>query len=262
MKNTSFITILLLTSLTVAPVAVYSRDNVFAKSPVVLALERSYAKMQQRDYYRGAILDYDLLSRHTQVPLNVLQAAVEMSDKEGKSRNEFAIGFAESVGQYLAEGRDMKSAVHATLPNSSEHVVQLLQRAIEIATPSTNSETIRLRADNQGHFWGTASIEGKQVEMMLDTGASSVLLTQDDAYEVGIVLSKIAYDVPFYTAAGEKLFGSATVKSLSIFGTTFHNVPVYISPEQDPNGASLLGMSVLKNFSNVSFSGNQLVIRP
>ena len=269
MKPIKFAAFLLISGLTTIPGAVYSDSNVFSKSPVALARERSDARTrqlldeaQQRIYYRGAILDYDLLSGHTRVPQNVLKAAVGMSGKEGAERNAFVIEFAEAVGQHLAEGKGVRSAVHAVFPDEPDTADKLLQRAINLVKPHTSDDTIRLNADNNGHFWGTASVDGTEVTMLVDTGASSILLRQEDALDAGIDLSKIVYDVPISTAAGKTFFGTATVKNLEIFGATFHSVRVLISPLRDPNGSSLLGMSILRSFSSVSFSGSQLVINP
>jgi hypothetical protein len=184
MRTIKLAAFLFLFGLTITPGAVYSDGNIFSKSPVDLALERSDARtrqlldeIQQRAYYRGAILDYNLLARYTQVPLNVLQAAAEMSGKEGAERNAFVIGFAEAVGQYLAEGKDVRGAVYAVLPDRPKAADELLQRAINNRVkPHTSDDTIKLNADNNGHFWGTARIDGTEVTMLVDTGASYILL--------------------------------------------------------------------------------------
>ncbi|WP_281969106.1 retropepsin-like aspartic protease family protein [Roseovarius nanhaiticus] len=264
-----FISVLFILGFIAPPSVVYSSGNVFSKSPLELARERSDARTRQiledtqrQIYYRGAILDYDLLSGYTQVPPNILKAAAAMSSKEGREKNNFVIDFAETVGQYLAEGRGVRSAVHAVFPDDPRIADELLEYAISIAKPHTTDDTIRLNADSNGHFWATANIDGTEVAMLVDTGASSVLLRQEDAIAIGIDPSKVAYDVPVNTAAGKKFFGTATVENLEIFGASFHTVRVLISPLRDPNGSSLLGMSILRNFSNISFSGSQLVIKP
>lgn len=267
LKETAYVFILL--GCLVSPFPALSGESVFSKSPLEMAQEKAdertrelLKEIQRKAYYRGVILDYELLSRHTQVPQNIIEAAAEMSSKTGVDRNELVIDFAEMVGQYIAEGKSVRESVHATLSDHPDVADELLRRAITRVKQNPVGGAVRVNADGNGHFWGTAKVDGSDVQMLIDTGASFVILTLEDAEKVGIALDQISFDVPIYTAAEKKLFGTAKVQKFEIFGASFQNVEVLVSPTRELGVVSLLGMSVLKHFSNVSFSGGQLVIRP
>lgn len=242
-----------------------SDTNVFSQSPVERALADAQQAMQDRRhqiYYRGAILDYDLLATHTRVPRNVLQSAVLLSDKEGVERNEYIINFAETVGQYISEGRDIRSSVHAVLSDNPKAADDLLELAIRLVKANSDSTTIRLFADIGGHFWGMVTADTAKLKMLIDTGATSILLRSADAEALGIDLRYIVYDTPFETAGGVQSFGQVSIPKLSVFGYEFFDVPAFVCPPHVSCTVSLLGMSILREFSKVTLSGNVLVIEP
>ncbi len=241
-------------------------DNVFSKSPVEIALEKSQKSTQdllinleRQRYYRGAILDYEVLARYTQVPMNILEAAAQMSSKRGAARNNYVVSFAEAVGQSIAEGNDAGDAVRWVLQDQPIVAEELLKLAIERVTANEVGSEIEILADRSGHFWSQVEINGLSVTMLVDTGATSVLLTQEDAKTVGVNIKNLKYDVPFNTASGVTNFANVTLEELVVFGQSFSSVEVFVSPLSDPFGSSLLGMSVLQSFSRLEFSKKQVV---
>ena len=249
----------------IAPVELFSGNNVFSKSPTDLALERSEARTreilreaQRSVYFRGSILDYELLSGYTRVPRNIIEAAAEISRLEGGQRNDFVISFSEALGQLLAEGKPVPDAVYAVFQDSPDFAELLLQTALAVADSRGRSTT--LISDGNGHFWGKVRINAIDVTMLVDTGATNVILTPEDAEASGINLNSLDFDIPISTAAGEQNFARTSIGMVEVFGRVFNDVEVFVSPLRDPRGVSLLGMSVLKYFSSISIVGGQMVI--
>ena len=124
----------------------------------------------------------------------------------------------------------------------------------------STEEGLMVHRARDGHFWLKARMNGVPLRFMVDTGASNVVLSPDDARKIGINMGLLRYDGRASTANGEVRYARATVSSMRLGDAELYDVPVTI------NGAemhgSLLGMSVLRKFSSVEFRGDTLILRP
>ena len=59
-----------------------------------------------------------------------------------------------------------------------------------------------IKADDRGHFVTKAEIEGSDITVLVDTGASAVALSFEDADEIGLRPASLTYDTPIMTANG------------------------------------------------------------
>ncbi|TNE66891.1 MAG: TIGR02281 family clan AA aspartic protease [Alphaproteobacteria bacterium] len=110
-----------------------------------------------------------------------------------------------------------------------------------------------------GHFWLRADINGVPIRMMVDTGASNVVLSPADAKRVGLNPATLEFTGISTTANGTVRFARATVDSLDLGPAQFNNVPVAVNgAEMD---GSLLGLSVLNRFASFEFRGDRLILR-
>lgn len=110
-----------------------------------------------------------------------------------------------------------------------------------------------------GQFWTDARVNNGHVKFLVDTGASSVALTPEDARKAGIKLNRLKYDVPISTAGGENVAAYVTLKSISIGSVTVRNVRAIVVPEG--LSTSLLGMTFLGELQKVEASPNALILR-
>ncbi len=101
-----------------------------------------------------------------------------------------------------------------------------------------------LKAGRNGHFVVTADINGSQVKVMVDTGASAVALSYEDAQKVGLRPRSLDFDVPVSTANGITKAAKVMLDEVEIDGVRVFNVQGLVLPEGVMNG-SLLGMSFL-----------------
>lgn len=129
----------------------------------------------------------------------------------------------------------------------------------QIAGESGDSVVIMRNGD--GHFAVRAGIDGVQTSMLVDTGASLVTLTPEDAASVGIDTGSLAFGTPIQTANGMIQAAPITIARISIGSIERRNIRALVAPP----GAlqeSLLGMSFLNSLSGYSISGDRLVIKP
>jgi aspartyl protease family protein len=111
-----------------------------------------------------------------------------------------------------------------------------------------------------GSFSIGAQVNGAYVSMALDTGASSVVLTQEAAKAAGLPLEMLAYTVNVDTANGRARAAPVTLDHLAVGGIIELSVPALIA-QPGQLRISLLGMSFLNRLESWEVRGDQLVMR-
>lgn len=129
-----------------------------------------------------------------------------------------------------------------------------------VATEAAGEQAVRLRKRSDGHFVARAVVEGTQITMLVDTGASSVVLRSTDAERAGIDTAGLSYVVPVQTANGTAFAARVRLKSVSVGTITYENVEALIA-QAGALDESLLGMSFLSRLGSYEFSGDYLTLR-
>ncbi len=109
-----------------------------------------------------------------------------------------------------------------------------------------------------GHYHMTLDINGAMVRFVVDTGASDIVLTQDDARRAGIELDGLPFMGIANTANGEVRTARVRLDSVSLGAITDRGVPALVNGGEMTG--SLLGMAYLNRFSEVSFGGGKMVL--
>ena len=94
---------------------------------------------------------------------------------------------------------------------------------------------------------------------MVDTGASVVVLTYEDAKRLRLKPESLNYKWKISTAGGETKGASVLLKSIRFGGVEIENVEAMILREGLEQ--NLLGMSFLQQLYSYEFRGSQLIIR-
>jgi aspartyl protease family protein len=124
----------------------------------------------------------------------------------------------------------------------------------------SHGRTVEIARTNAGDFDISARINGVRVPMVLDTGASSVVLTQQDAKAAGLPLEVLNYTVSIDTANGRTRAAQVTLDRLAVGGLEERSVEALIvQPGQ--LRTSLLGMSFLNRLQSWQVSGDRLVLK-
>ncbi|MDZ4792635.1 MAG: TIGR02281 family clan AA aspartic protease [Hyphomicrobiales bacterium] len=120
-------------------------------------------------------------------------------------------------------------------------------------------DQVRIKRDG-GHFFARTMVNGAPVEMLVDTGASSVVLRPEDADMAGLDVRELRFNVPVSTANGTAYTARVRLEHVSIGGIRLRNVEALIAQPNSLN-QSLLGMSFLSRLRSYEFSGDFLVLR-
>ena len=125
---------------------------------------------------------------------------------------------------------------------------------------SRSAGTAEYRRDWDGHYKAKAEVNGVVLELMIDTGASMVLIPHDQAAAIGINLETLEYSMPVITANGRSSVAPVMLSSIKVGSIAVFDVPAAVAlPGRLKTG--LLGMSFLDKLDEVSFQGNRLILR-
>ncbi len=134
-------------------------------------------------------------------------------------------------------------------------------RIMPIAALATvNAPEAQLDRAWDGHFRAIAQIEGVDVGLMVDTGASIVLLRYDDAMRIGVDPMKLDFSIPLTTAGGRSYVAPFVFDTIQIGDVIVHNVEGAIAQRRTLH-SSLLGMSYLEQLSETVIRSNEMIFR-
>ena len=122
------------------------------------------------------------------------------------------------------------------------------------------SETGRVEIPRarDGHYYLTLTVNDAAVEFMVDTGASSIVLTQSDAEHVGLSVADLAFVGRAMTANGEVRTAPVTLTRIELGPVSDTNIAAWVN-EGDLD-KSLLGMSYLRRWSRIEISGDSMTL--
>lgn len=103
------------------------------------------------------------------------------------------------------------------------------------------------------------AVNGAPVRFIIDTGASDIVLSPDDARRAGVDMASLDFARGYETANGAGRGARVVLKSLQV--GQVHAADVEASVNAAPMRASLLGMAFLKRFESIEVRGGRLVLR-
>jgi aspartyl protease family protein len=124
------------------------------------------------------------------------------------------------------------------------------------ATASFAAST-EIKANALGHFFTTAYIEHAPIQVLVDTGASLVALSYDDAEEAGLRPWTLTFDMPISTANGQTEAARVTLGRVEIDNILVRDVEAVVLPKGAFDG-TLLGMSFLNKLSGFKVEDGRL----
>lgn len=139
----------------------------------------------------------------------------------------------------------------------------------DIAGPSPSSRPVSktrgdrsvvLQASPSGHFEARAQVNGRSIRVMVDTGATLVALTHEDAAAAGIHPNRSDYRHSVSTANGTARVASVMLDEVAIDDVVVRGVRAVVA-EPGRLGVSLLGMSFLGQLSRTEISRGKLTLQ-
>ena len=113
---------------------------------------------------------------------------------------------------------------------------------------------------SDGHFWADGEVNGRTVRFLVDTGATAVALTPEDAQKLGIEPADLHYGYKVVTAGGQIRAASIRLASLTVAGARLENVDALVI--EKGLDTSLLGMTYLGRLSRFEATRGALVLQP
>jgi aspartyl protease family protein len=109
-----------------------------------------------------------------------------------------------------------------------------------------------------GHYYVTMEVNGAPILFVVDTGATDLVLSRQDAMQAGIDLDRLIFSGRAATANGVVETAPVTLASLALGGVADTGVRAVVNAGEMPE--SLLGMSYLQRFSRVEIAGGRMVL--
>jgi aspartyl protease family protein len=117
---------------------------------------------------------------------------------------------------------------------------------------------IEVPRQGDGHYYLTLMLNGVPVDFMIDTGATSVALSQADAMRIGTDPATLRYTSTAYTANGVVRTARLEGVEFELNGMRDRGVETFVS--QGDQDGSLLGMSYLSRYSKIEITGDRLML--
>jgi aspartyl protease family protein len=124
----------------------------------------------------------------------------------------------------------------------------------------TRGQTVEIARGRGGDFSVAVLVNGARVPMVLDSGASAVVLTYEAAKAAGLPLEVLQYTVNVETANGRTRAAPVTLDKIAVGGLTERSVSALIA-QPGQLRTSLLGMSFLNRLESWEVRGDKLSMR-
>lgn len=125
---------------------------------------------------------------------------------------------------------------------------------------ATRGHIVEIARGQSGEFPVSTRVNKARVAMVLDTGASSVVLTHEAARAAGLPLEVLNYSVNVETANGRTTAAPVVIDSIAVGGLTERAVPALVA-QPGQLKSNLLGMTFLNRLESWEVRGNKLLLR-
>lgn len=126
-------------------------------------------------------------------------------------------------------------------------------------TAAGASGEVRLDRAGDSHFYADADVDGANIRMMVDSGASIVALTRRDAEAIGIDVDRLPVAGSARTAGGDVPVRPVMLRSVEVDGIEVRGVAAAVVDTD--MGVSLLGQSYLSKLDAVTIEGDTMTLR-
>jgi len=157
------------------------------------------------------------------------------------------VGFV-AIYQYRYELQDVGSRLTAGLIPGSP-----------ISMTASDGRLTVILDKHGGHFQALAEVDGREVRFIVDTGATTTVLTGADAAVSGFDVGALSFNVPISTANGTARAARVTADEIRI-GEIVRNRQVILVAQPGSLDTSLLGMSFLSSLSGYDVRGDRMVL--
>ncbi len=128
------------------------------------------------------------------------------------------------------------------------------------ATPISSGGEVRVRLGSDNHFHAKALVNGKPVEMLIDTGATFTAIGLNRARELGIRVNTGGFAHEMRTANGSIKAYPAKIELLQVGDIEMRDVTIFVAAEF--GDVSVLGMNFLSTMKSWRVEGREMILVP
>ncbi len=128
------------------------------------------------------------------------------------------------------------------------------------ANQSVSGETVILTRRDDGHFWARVQINDRDIDFMVDSGATTTAVSAEVAKETGIKVDRTGFPVIISTANGQIAAKRAVAQTVELGPIKISDHPMTVS--ESLGDVNLLGMNFLDSLSSWKVEGNKMTLQP
>ena len=128
---------------------------------------------------------------------------------------------------------------------------------VQVVTSPNGTQQLRIPRSGDGHFYVHAMVNGQLVRFLVDTGATGIALTMEDAERVGVKVSPSSFQVVGSGASGPVMGQTFQIDSVELGGREVANLRGDVLQGLD---ISLLGQSFLTRTGGVEMHADEMII--
>jgi aspartyl protease family protein len=137
--------------------------------------------------------------------------------------------------------------------------VRLRDELLPTRARTLDGGSVAVRRAEDGHFWIDAIVDDRTIRFLVDTGASDVVLSRDDAVRLGIPFESLRFARVFSTANGLTRGAAIELRQIRLGSISFDHVSAWVNEGEMAH--SLLGMRLLEQLSSVEIKNDTLSIK-
>lgn len=118
---------------------------------------------------------------------------------------------------------------------------------------------LAIRQSSDGHYYVSARINGSDIRLLVDTGATLTVLSKRQAERAGIFPSPGDYTANVRTASGIAKAAPVRLRDFEIGEARLHDVPALVM--DTPADTSVLGIGTLQKFKSYEVRNGVLTLR-
>jgi aspartyl protease family protein len=165
----------------------------------------------------------------------------------------FVVALAFAVGWLMPTSRSKPGLVASAVQADS-------RTGVERASAIGLKEMVIQRQPN-GHFYVDGTVNGQPTRFLVDTGATTVALTADDARSAGLQFNPGEFQQIGYGASGPVMGKQVVLDSVALGRNEVTQVRGVIMADAAGLNISLLGQSYLERIGSVSINGDEMILR-
>ena len=124
----------------------------------------------------------------------------------------------------------------------------LRQQLFHDEPQAIDDRTVQLRRAHDGHFYAALEINGQPIQFLVDTGATNMVLSREDAAAAGIDVAALNFVIRTQTANGQSTAAPVRLKRVALGPFVDRDVPATVAG--GGLNKSLLGMSYLELYTS------------